>query len=136
MLTLCFVLYYYYHNNRLWRNNWWIYLLYYTTTSYTTLTSTAQRFFRPPCLHNSKFSYIFSFLFSVEETKCNMKNKNGCRYVEHVLETERENMRCCKIDYKYTVGVKSYQTLVYGGILVAGFLVYFLVIFFSSPPAR
>ncbi|KFK23125.1 hypothetical protein AALP_AAs72355U000600 [Arabis alpina] len=58
------------------------------------------------------------------------------QYVEHVLETERENMRCCKIDYKYAVGVKSYQTLVYGGILVAGFLVYFLVIFFSSPPAR
>ncbi|CAN6923198.1 unnamed protein product [Brassica oleracea] len=58
------------------------------------------------------------------------------QYVEHVLETERENMRCCKIEYKYTVGVKSYQTLVYGGILIAGFLVYFLVIFFSSPPAR
>ncbi|KAL9817712.1 hypothetical protein AtNW77_Chr4g0291511 [Arabidopsis thaliana] len=58
------------------------------------------------------------------------------QYVEHVLETERENMRCCKIEYKYTVGVKSYQTLVYGGILVAGFLVYFLVIFFSSPPSR
>ncbi|CAA7032035.1 unnamed protein product [Microthlaspi erraticum] len=57
-------------------------------------------------------------------------------YVEHVLETERENMRCCKIEYKYTVRVKSYQTLVYGGILVAGFLVYFLVTFFSSPPAR
>ncbi|WZY84940.1 hypothetical protein YC2023_031324 [Brassica napus] len=58
------------------------------------------------------------------------------QYVEHVLETERENMRCCKIEYKYTVGVKSYQTLVYGGILIAGFLVYFLVIFFSSPPSR
>ncbi|XP_010451464.1 PREDICTED: uncharacterized protein LOC104733595 [Camelina sativa] len=58
------------------------------------------------------------------------------QYVEHVLETERENMRCSKIEYKYTVGVKSYQTLVYGGILVAGFLVYFLVIFFSSPPSR
>ncbi|KAF2533371.1 hypothetical protein F2Q70_00032655 [Brassica cretica] len=58
------------------------------------------------------------------------------QYVEHVLETERENMRCCTIEYKYTVGVKSYQTLVYGGILIAGFLVYFLVIFFSSPPSR
>ncbi|XP_010524587.1 PREDICTED: uncharacterized protein LOC104802608 [Tarenaya hassleriana] len=56
------------------------------------------------------------------------------QYVEHVLEAERDNMRCCEIEYKYAVDTS--QTFVYGLILLAGFLVYFLVIFFSSPPAR
>lgn len=57
-----------------------------------------------------------------------------CRYVDHVLVGEREKMRCCDIEYKYPV--QSSQTFVYGGILLAGFLVYFVVIFFSSPPGR
>ncbi|KAK3188293.1 hypothetical protein Dsin_027854 [Dipteronia sinensis] len=35
------------------------------------------------------------------------------------------------IVFKYPV--QSSQTFIYGGILIAGFLVYFLVIFFSSP---
>lgn len=54
-----------------------------------------------------------------------------CRYVDHVLANERENMRCCEIEYKYPV--QSSQTYIYGGILIAGFVVYFVVIFFSNP---
>ncbi|CAK8563795.1 unnamed protein product [Lathyrus sativus] len=53
------------------------------------------------------------------------------QYVDHVLTNERENMKCCKIEYKYPV--HSSQTYIYGGILIAGFVVYFVVIFFSSP---
>ena len=53
------------------------------------------------------------------------------QYVDHVLTSERENMKCCKIEYKYPV--HSSQTYIYGGILIAGFVVYFVVIFFSSP---
>ncbi|XP_024030238.1 uncharacterized protein LOC21392607 isoform X2 [Morus notabilis] len=53
------------------------------------------------------------------------------QYVEHVLFNERENMRCCEIEYKYPV--QSSQAYIYGGILIAGFVVYFVVIFFSSP---
>ncbi|KAJ1418659.1 hypothetical protein SESBI_15586 [Sesbania bispinosa] len=53
------------------------------------------------------------------------------QYVDHVLATETDNMRCCKIEYKYPV--HSSQTYIYGGILIAGFVVYFVVIFFSSP---
>lgn len=53
------------------------------------------------------------------------------QYVERVLQTEKEKMKCCRIEYKYPV--QTSQTFVYGGILLAGFLVYFLVIFFSSP---
>ncbi|KAF3456370.1 hypothetical protein FNV43_RR01020 [Rhamnella rubrinervis] len=52
-------------------------------------------------------------------------------YVEHVLVNERENMRCCSIEYKYPV--QTSQTYIYGGILIAGFVVYFIVIFFSNP---
>lgn len=47
-------------------------------------------------------------------------------YVEHMIAAERDSMRCCKV--LYLRPVQSTQTLVYGGILVAGFLVYFLVI--------
>ncbi|CAI0626532.1 unnamed protein product [Linum tenue] len=53
------------------------------------------------------------------------------QYVEHVLSSEKEKMKCCKIEYKYPY--HSSQTYVYGGILLAGFVVYFLVIFFSNP---
>ncbi|ONK67584.1 uncharacterized protein A4U43_C05F1550 [Asparagus officinalis] len=53
------------------------------------------------------------------------------QYVERVLHTEKEKMRCCHIEY--TFPTQTSQTFVYGGILLAGFLVYFLVIFFSSP---
>lgn len=53
------------------------------------------------------------------------------QYVEHVLANERENMRCCQIEYKYPV--QSSQAYIYGGILIAGFIVYFVVIFFSAP---
>ncbi|BAT77043.1 hypothetical protein LR48_Vigan01g297600 [Vigna angularis] len=53
------------------------------------------------------------------------------QYVDHVLASERDNMRCCKIEYKYPV--HSSQTYIYGGILIAGFVVYFVVIFFSNP---
>lgn len=56
---------------------------------------------------------------------------SGYRYVDRVLVTEKEKMKCCEIEYKYPV--YSSQTFVYGGILIAGFLVYFVVIFFSSP---
>uniref|UniRef100_A0A7I4FQ67 DUF7906 domain-containing protein n=1 Tax=Physcomitrium patens TaxID=3218 RepID=A0A7I4FQ67_PHYPA len=51
-------------------------------------------------------------------------------YVEHLIAAERDTMRCCRVEY--TRPVQSTQTLLYGGILVAGFLVYFLVIYFSS----
>ncbi|GAV71705.1 hypothetical protein CFOL_v3_15195 [Cephalotus follicularis] len=53
------------------------------------------------------------------------------QYVDHILASEREKMRCCDIEFKYPV--QSSQTLIYGGILLAGFFVYFVVIFFSSP---
>ncbi|KAJ9154617.1 hypothetical protein P3X46_027936 [Hevea brasiliensis] len=53
------------------------------------------------------------------------------QYVDHVLASEREKMKCCEIEYKYPV--HSSQTYIYGGILLAGFFVYFVVIFFSNP---
>ncbi|TYH50651.1 hypothetical protein ES332_D10G220800v1 [Gossypium tomentosum] len=56
------------------------------------------------------------------------------QYVENVLTSERERMRCCNIEFKYLM--HSSQTFVYGGILLAGFFVYFIVIFFSSPPGQ
>ena len=55
----------------------------------------------------------------------------GCRYVDNVLAMEREKMKCCSIEFRYPT--QTSQTFVYGGILIAGFLVYFLVIFFSNP---
>ncbi|OIW00150.1 hypothetical protein TanjilG_29140 [Lupinus angustifolius] len=53
------------------------------------------------------------------------------QYVDHILDSERGNMRCCKVEYKYPL--QTSQTYIYGGILIAGFFVYFVVIFFSSP---
>lgn len=53
------------------------------------------------------------------------------QYVDHVLANERDKMKCCDIEYKYPV--QASQTYIYGGILIAGFVVYFVVIFFSSP---
>ncbi|XP_038722579.1 uncharacterized protein LOC120014640 [Tripterygium wilfordii] len=53
------------------------------------------------------------------------------QYVDHVLAGEREKMRCCEIEYKYPA--QTSQTYIYGAILIAGFFVYFVVIFFSSP---
>lgn len=53
------------------------------------------------------------------------------RYVERVLANERDRMKCCSIEYSHPK--QSSQAFVYGGILLAGFLVYSLVIFFSSP---
>jgi len=53
------------------------------------------------------------------------------QYVDHVLTRERETMKCCAIEYKYPV--QSSQNFIYAGILLAGFFVYFIVIFFSSP---
>lgn len=53
------------------------------------------------------------------------------QYVDHVLTSEREKMKCCDIEYRFPV--QTTQTFIYGGILIAGFVVYFIVIFFSSP---
>ncbi|PKA49913.1 hypothetical protein AXF42_Ash019229 [Apostasia shenzhenica] len=53
------------------------------------------------------------------------------QYVERVLLSEKDQMRCCRIEYGFPV--RSSQAFVYGGILLAGFVVYFIVIFFSSP---
>ncbi|KAK3011226.1 hypothetical protein RJ639_012378 [Escallonia herrerae] len=53
------------------------------------------------------------------------------QYVERVLASEREKMRCCTIEYKFPV--QSSQNFIYAGILLAGFFVYFGVIFFASP---
>ncbi|KAK9136671.1 hypothetical protein Sjap_007265 [Stephania japonica] len=53
------------------------------------------------------------------------------QYVDHVLASEREKMKCCHIQYKFPA--QSSQAFFYGAILMAGFFVYFLVIFFSSP---
>ncbi|AQK49492.1 hypothetical protein ZEAMMB73_Zm00001d049053 [Zea mays] len=52
------------------------------------------------------------------------------RYVERVLANERDKMKCCSIEYSHPK--QSSQAFVYGGILLAGFIVYSLVIFFSS----
>ncbi|XP_076960027.1 uncharacterized protein LOC143636270 [Bidens hawaiensis] len=51
-------------------------------------------------------------------------------YVEHVLEYEREKMKCCEIKYKSPK--QSSQSVVYAAILILGIFVYFVVIFFSS----
>ncbi|KAM0831297.1 hypothetical protein ACQ4PT_065640 [Festuca glaucescens] len=53
------------------------------------------------------------------------------QYVERVLSAERDKMKCCRIEYSHPK--QPSQAFVYGGILLAGFLVYSLVIFFSSP---
>lgn len=53
------------------------------------------------------------------------------QYVEHMLMRERDRLKCCRLEH--VAPVQSSQAFVYGGILVAGFIVYFLVIFFSSP---
>lgn len=53
------------------------------------------------------------------------------QYVDHVLISEKDKMRCCSIEYK--LPVQSSQNYIYAGILLAGFFVYFVVIFFSSP---
>ncbi|XP_047084329.1 uncharacterized protein LOC124695539 [Lolium rigidum] len=53
------------------------------------------------------------------------------QYVERVLSAERDKMKCCRIEYSHPK--QSSQAFVYGGIFLAGFLVYSLVIFFSSP---
>ncbi|KAI5081905.1 hypothetical protein GOP47_0001648 [Adiantum capillus-veneris] len=53
------------------------------------------------------------------------------QYTEHMLMRERDRLKCCRLEHM--APVQSSQAFVYGGILVAGFLVYFLVIFFSSP---
>ncbi|CAI9776768.1 unnamed protein product [Fraxinus pennsylvanica] len=53
------------------------------------------------------------------------------QYVDHVLSSEREKMKCCSIQYKFPVHTS--QNYIYAGILLAGFLVYFVVIFFASP---
>ncbi|PSR92497.1 capsid protein [Actinidia chinensis var. chinensis] len=53
------------------------------------------------------------------------------QYVDHVLFSEKEKMKCCNIEYRFPV--QSSQNLIYAGILLAGFFVYFLVIFFSNP---
>ncbi|CAM6099683.1 unnamed protein product [Calypogeia fissa] len=52
-------------------------------------------------------------------------------YVDHILWREKQNMRCCRVEY--ATPPQSPLAYLYGGILVAGFVVYFLVIFFSSP---
>ncbi|KAM0065872.1 hypothetical protein Hdeb2414_s0003g00119471 [Helianthus debilis subsp. tardiflorus] len=53
------------------------------------------------------------------------------RYVDHVLENERERMKCCSIEYIQTTTTSSNQSLFYAVILLAGFFAYFVVIFFS-----
>lgn len=53
------------------------------------------------------------------------------QYVDGVLASESEKMKCCSIEYK--APTQTSQTFIYGGILIFGFLVYFLVIFFSNP---
>eukprot|EP00897_Mesotaenium_endlicherianum_P008756 jgi/Mesen1/7909/ME000420S07051 len=53
------------------------------------------------------------------------------RYTQTELTTARDDMRCCRLEYKRPP--RSQQALLYAGILIAGFLVYSLVIFFSSP---
>ncbi|PIN07775.1 hypothetical protein CDL12_19642 [Handroanthus impetiginosus] len=53
------------------------------------------------------------------------------QYVDHVLTSEREKMKCCSIEYKFPMHTS--QNYIYAGILLAGFFVYFAVIFFASP---
>ncbi|MFS7901474.1 hypothetical protein Hanom_Chr01g00000091 [Helianthus anomalus] len=54
------------------------------------------------------------------------------QYVDHVLENERERMKCCSIEYiQTTTTSSSNQSLFYAVILLAGFFAYFVVIFFS-----
>ncbi|KAG6431362.1 hypothetical protein SASPL_109441 [Salvia splendens] len=53
------------------------------------------------------------------------------QYVDHVLSSEREKMKCCSIEYRLPTHYS--QNYIYAGILLAGFFVYFAVIFFASP---
>ncbi|EPS65610.1 hypothetical protein M569_09167, partial [Genlisea aurea] len=58
------------------------------------------------------------------------------QYAEHVLTSAKEQMKCCSVGYGFPARSSS-QSLVYAGILAAGFIVYFGVIFFfASPPVR
>lgn len=75
--------------------------------------------FETHCFHSVSFESFLPFFFSLD------------RYVERVLANERDRMKCCSIEYSHPK--QSSQAFVYGGILLAGFLVYSLVIFFSSP---
>ncbi|KAG6428284.1 hypothetical protein SASPL_112535 [Salvia splendens] len=56
---------------------------------------------------------------------------DSLQYVDHVLASEREKMKCCSIEYKLPTHYS--QNYIYAGILLAGFFVYFAVIFFASP---
>eukprot|EP00271_Cylindrocystis_brebissonii_P007403 TRINITY_DN20905_c0_g1_i1.p1 TRINITY_DN20905_c0_g1~~TRINITY_DN20905_c0_g1_i1.p1 ORF type:complete len:878 (+),score=185.38 TRINITY_DN20905_c0_g1_i1:86-2719(+) len=52
-------------------------------------------------------------------------------YVATELALSRDEMRCCQLSHR--MPLRTSPALLYAGILAAGFLVYFLVIFFSSP---
>eukprot|EP00850_Spirogloea_muscicola_P013627 SM000093S24438 [mRNA] locus=s93:351148:356688:- [translate_table: standard] len=56
------------------------------------------------------------------------------QYVELELVQARDQMKCCKVESALLL--RSSQAFVYAGILIAGFAVYFLVIFFASPAGR
>ncbi|CAI5467669.1 unnamed protein product [Closterium sp. Yama58-4] len=51
-------------------------------------------------------------------------------YVEEELSHAHEAMRCCRIEHRFPS--RTAGALLYGSILLAGFAVYFLVIFFSA----
>ncbi|THG04088.1 hypothetical protein TEA_025410 [Camellia sinensis var. sinensis] len=53
------------------------------------------------------------------------------QYVEHVLANEKEEMKCCAIEYKFPV--QSSQNFIYAGILLAGFFVYFVLTLVIAP---
>ncbi|KAL0360976.1 UNVERIFIED_CONTAM: hypothetical protein Sradi_3782100 [Sesamum radiatum] len=61
--------------------------------------------------------------------KTNLPEPFPHEYVDHVLTSEREKMKCCSIEYIFP----TTQNYIYAGILLAGFFVYFVVIFFASP---
>lgn len=50
------------------------------------------------------------------------------QYVDHLLEIEREGMKCCRIEYLEVT--ESSQSLFYAVILIAGFFAYFLLFSF------
>lgn len=53
-------------------------------------------------------------------------------YVEQELDAARDALACCKVKHSLPVAPTS-EAFLYAGILAAGVLVYFVVIFFSTP---
>lgn len=129
------------HRFRDLKDNLWTYLPCCMTIVWWMRTRTVLTSCRALYLRNSMFlswhtdscfkmKTLFSSLIFLT-LKCFLSIFLVNRYVERILYAERDKMKCCSIEY--SLPKQSSQAFVYGGILLAGFLIYSLVIFFSAP---